>query len=111
MADRRIPPASKDLSGCPPYDDLDRIILHAVEIIVDQSPWRTGNLRRNAIKVEWVDVEHTALRIYVDESAILSKTNKFNYARWLNESPNSPHRGWWDRAVVDAVNYLKRMLE
>jgi hypothetical protein len=107
----KLPPQPKDLSNCPPYDDLDRIILHAVEIIVNQSPWDTGNLRKNAIKVEWVDVEHTEFRIYIDESAISKNAGEFNYARWLNESPDSPHQGWWDRAVLDAVNYLRSVLE
>lgn len=119
----------RDFSKLGAYDDLDRIILHAAEIIANQSPYDTGNLRLNAIKVEWVDVEHTEFRIYLDPSATLRKSNKknpnhkgekgedgkakqeFDYAVWLNESPDSPHRGWWDRACLDAVNYLRRMLE
>lgn len=92
------------------YDDLDRIILRAAEIIANQSPYDTGNLRINAIKAEWVDTAHTAIRIYIDESAILRRTGGFNYAHWLNESPDSPHQGWWDRACLDAVNYLRSVL-
>ena len=96
----------------PVYDDLDRILLQAAEIIANQSPFRTGNLRIKAITAEWVDVEHTALRIYIDKSAILGQTkNKFDYADWLNENPNSPHYGWWDRACEDAVEYLRSVLE
>ena len=95
----------------PGYDDLDRIILHAAEIIANQSPYDTGNLRINAIKAEWVDVEHTEFRIYIDQSAILRRTKNFDYAVWLNESPDSPHRGWLDRACEDAVSYLRSVLQ
>ena len=96
----------------PIYDDLDRILLRAAEIIANRSPYDTGNLRINAIRAEWIDVEHTALRIYIDKSAILRQTkNKFDYADWLNENPNSPHYGWWDRACEDAVEYLRSVLE
>lgn len=100
----------RDFSNLGVYDDLDRIILRAAEIIANQSPYDTGNLRINAIKAEWVDTAHTAIRIYIDESAILRRTGGFNYARWLNESPDSPHQGWWDRACLDAVNYLRSVL-
>ncbi|MBQ8288098.1 MAG: hypothetical protein IJX76_04920 [Clostridia bacterium] len=100
----------RSFSNLGAYDDLDRIILYAAEIIANQSPYDTGTLRFNAIKVEWVDVEHTEFRIYIDESAIARIAGGFNYAKWLNESPDSPHRGWWDRACLDAVNYLRRVL-
>lgn len=109
----------RDFSKLGAYDDLDRIILRAAEIIANQSPYDTGNLRINAIKAEWVDTAHTAIRIYIDEEAIYDKTGKrmpdgtvkkFDYANWLNESPDSPHQGWWDRACLDAVNYLRSVL-
>lgn len=100
----------RDFGKLGAYDDLDRIILRAAEIIANQSPYDTGNLRINAIKAEWVDTAHTAIRIYIDESAILRRTGGFNYANWLNESPDSPHQGWWDRACLDAVNYLRSVL-
>lgn len=118
----------RDFSKLGAYDDLDRIILHAAEIIANQSPIDTGNLRINAIKAEWVDTEHTAFRIYLDPSATLRKSNKkkpnhkgkkgkdekaeqeFDYAVWLDESPDSPHQGWWDKACLDAVNYIRRVL-
>lgn len=95
----------------PVYDDLDRVILHAAELIANQSPIDTGNLRINAINVEWINVEHTEFRIYIDKSAITSHSrNKFDYATWLNESPDSPHRGWWERACEDAVAYIRSVL-
>lgn len=100
----------RDFGNLGAYDDLDRIILRAAEIIANQSPYDTGNLRINAIKAEWVDTAHTAIRIYIDESAILRRTGGFNYAVWLNESPDSPHQGWWDQACLDAVNYLRSVL-
>ena len=109
----------RDFSGYDPYDDLDRVILHAAELIANQSPIDTGNLRINAINVEWIDATHMTFRIYIDEEAIRYKTRRkmpdgtykdFDYATWLNESPDSPHRGWWERACIDAVNYIKGVL-
>lgn len=99
----------RDFSDLPVHDDLDRIILHAAEIIANQSPYDTGNLRINAIKAEWVDTQHTALRIYIDESALL-RISKINYQEWLENSPRSPHRGWFERACADAANYIRSVI-
>lgn len=112
-------PKQRDFGNLPVHDDLDRIILHAAEIIANQSPWRTGNLRIYAIKVEWLDVYHTAFRIYIDEDAIYAKTGKkmldgtikkFDYADWLETDPRSPHRGWFERACADAANYIRSVI-
>lgn len=99
----------RDFGDLPAYDDLDRIILHAAEIIANQSPCRTGNLRIDAIKVEWIDTEHTAFRIYIDESA-LTRISNINYQDWLENSPRSPHRGWFARAAADAANYIRSVI-
>lgn len=98
-------------NGSPPLDDLDKVLLHAAEIIANQSPYDTGNLRINAIKCEWVDTEHTTFRIYVDEQALFRKTKgRYNYQDWLEHSPNSPHRGWFERACADAANYIRSVI-
>lgn len=96
-------------NGSPPLDDLDRVLLHAAEIIANQSPFDTGNLRINAIRCEWIDTTHTTFRIYIDESALL-RISKINYQDWLENSPKSPHRGWFERACADAANYIRSVI-
>lgn len=102
-------PKQRDFGNLSVYDDLDRIILHAAEIIANQSPYNTGNLRINAIRAEWIDTAHTAFRIYIDESA-LKRISKINYQDWLENSPNSPHRGWFEIACADAANYIRSVI-
>ena len=106
MANITVPPIMRSFDHLEAYDDLDRIILHAAEIIANQSPYNTGNLRINAIRAEWIDTAHTAFRIYIDESAFRSAP----YFAILAISPKSPHRGWFARAAADAENYIRSVI-
>lgn len=109
MANIKLPPVMRSFDHLEAYDDLDRIILHTAEMIANQSPYDTGNLRINAIRAEWLDTAHTAFRIYIDESA-LKRISNINYQDWLENSPRSPHRGWFARAAADAENYIRSVI-
>lgn len=97
-----------DYSRC--LDALDKLLVEAAQIIREMAPnpdtrgkTSTGNLAFNAIKYEWLDAEHTAFRIYVDESVA-------PYMKYLNEGEKSIHRGWWERACKAAFEHISEVI-
>ena len=60
-----------------------------------KSPYKTGNLRYNAIKVEKTE---NGFRVYVD-------LDKAEYAKWLDDKPKiqmEHPEGWW-REIATAI--------
>ncbi len=59
------------------------------------APYKTGNLRFNAIKLEMTDANTCVL--YVDEN--IAPYMPYTNEPWINRQGKNPNEGWFDRAV------------
>ncbi len=81
----------------------------AFETLRDLAPYDTGNLSRNAIKLEFTDAKHA--RIYVSEE--IAPYMPYTNEPWLAERWNgkkNPNEGWFDRAARAAILYVQQKL-
>lgn len=78
--------------------DFNAVCELAFETLRDLAPYDTGNLSRNAIKLEFTDAKHA--RIYVSEeiAPYMPYTNEPWLAERLNGKKN-PNEGWFDAAA------------
>ena len=79
--------------------------LKCKKLVKKESPYRTGNLRINAIKSERISSHE--YKIYVDNGVApyMPYTNeKWVSPRWNGKQ--NPNENWWDRAFDSVVNYL-----
>lgn len=82
-------------------EEFKQVCLEAVEDIRGYAPYDTGNLRYNAIRVEFPSPQEC--RIYVDES--IAPYMPFTNEPWVSPKWNgkkNPNEGWWQ----DAVDYI-----
>lgn len=85
-------------------DKIQRAFIRAVKEAKKKSPYRTGNLRRVAMKS--TVASGSELDIYVE-------TNEAPYMKYTNESwsqfasplrgKQNPNEGWWERAAQAAA--------
>lgn len=69
------------------------------------APYKTGNLRYNAIKLEIMTTNE--VKLYVDE-------NIAPYMKYTNEPwkrGKNPNEGWFDRAAERIANYMTTRLQ
>lgn len=69
------------------------------------APYKTGNLRYNAINIEIVG---NTCKLYVDEK--IAPYMKYTNEPWTNGKKN-PNEGWFDRVAEKIVNYLMFKLQ
>lgn len=70
-----------------------RLCRECEDILRAAAPYKTGNLRYNGIRVEYIDAD--TCRLYVDE-------NIAPYMMYTNEPwqhGKNPNEGWFDRAA------------
>lgn len=79
-----------------------RLCNECVDILRKRSPYKTGNLRLNAIKIEFSNAD--TCRIYVDEN--VAPYMPYTNEEWINRSGNNPNEGWFDEAVQEIVQYI-----
>lgn len=100
---------------------------HACELACEHirkvSPYDTGNLALNAIKIEFPTPDEC--RIYVDES--IAPYMPFTNERWDHKMVkmgnfrpgetverfrtwDNPNEGWWDRACREAIEIIQNYL-
>lgn len=84
--------------------ELEEVGLECLEIVRKMSPFRTGNLRYNAIKYEMPD-EHT-FKIYVSED--IAPYMIYTNEPWLRGK--NPNEGWFDRAARAVAELLSQKL-
>ena len=70
------------------------------EILKAAAPYKTGNLRYNAIKLEIVG---NTCRLYVDEE--IAPYMKYTNEPWENGKKN-PNEGWFHRAVKKIAQHI-----
>lgn len=70
------------------------------QILRDAAPYRTGNLRYNAIKLKMLG---NTCRLYVDET--IAPYMKYTNEPWENGKKN-PNEGWFDRAVEKIARHI-----
>lgn len=90
---------------------FERMCMQIVEEVRAVSPIKTGNLRNNAIRFEWIDAN--TFRLYVDEkiAPYMPYTNEPWMARRWNGAKN-PNELWWDIEAVNAVlNIIREKLK
>ena len=102
---------------------FDKVFLHAVEVIRKHAPVKTGNLKHNAIKYKWLNDHQFEIKINVGDVEQFVENGRYEqgiapYTPFTNEvwiSPRwngkkNPNEGWWNSAVVDAINVIARSL-
>lgn len=83
-----------------------RLCIECANILRKHSPYKTGNLRHNAIKIEFPDAN--TCRIYVELE--IAPYMPFTNEKWINRSGDNPNEGWFDEAVQEIVQYLANKL-
>lgn len=66
------------------------------------SPYKTGNLRNNAIKIVKSGFDNDEYKIYVDLS-------KAPYAKWLDDKPKIQREhpeGWFNEIALSIINKI-----
>ena len=71
-------------------------------ILRDRAPYKTGNLRYNAIKLEMLDA-NTA-RLYVDEE--IAPYMPYTNEKWINRPGINPNEGWFDEAAQEIIRFI-----
>ncbi len=72
-------------------------------ILRNAAPYKTGNLRYNAIKLEMVDAN--TVRLYVDED--IAPYMKYTNEPWNHG--NNPNEGWFDRAAQRIAEHVAQV--
>lgn len=67
-----------------------------------RAPYKTGNLRYNAIKSEMPDPNTIVLYVDEDIAPYMPYTNE----EWINRSGKNPNEGWFDDAAQETLEYL-----
>lgn len=93
------------------------------EILRARAPYKTGNLRNNAIKIEFVD---NVCRLYVDEK--IAPYMKYTNEPWDQKlismgnfrkgekvtrlrTWRNPNQGWWERAVQEIAEHIAQRVK
>jgi|AGTN01.1.fsa_nt_gi hypothetical protein len=83
-----------------------------LRLIKAAAPFRSGNLRYNAVRKE-PGTTDDEMRIIADEN--IAPYMKYTNEDWSNfrlplQGKKNPNQGWWDNAVEDAVNVVAQAL-
>ena len=87
-----------------------RICQRAVKELRGLTPYDTGNLAMNAVKMEMVSP--TVCLIYVDES--IAPYMPYTTFPWISPKWNgrkNPNEGWWQAAGELLVDYVAQQVE
>lgn len=76
-------------------------------ILRARAPYKTGNLRYNAIKLEMID-EYTC-RLYVDDE-YMAPYMPYTNEPWVNRPGKNPNEGWFDKAAEEIAQHIARRL-
>ena len=91
-------------------EEFAMLCSNLVENIRSVSPIKTGNLRYNAIKYEFID-EKTC-KIYVDES--IAPYMPYTNEPWVSDKwkgAKNPNEGWWqNKALPKITSTIEQML-
>lgn len=77
------------------------LVKECESILRMRAPYKTGNLRYNAIKLEMTD--NNTARLYVDEN--IAPYMKYTNEPWKPPRTN-PNEGWFDRAVQEIAEHI-----
>lgn len=95
----------------------------ALEMLRSRAPYKTGNLRDNAIKIEWKNENN--FELYVDEQ--IAPYMKYTNEPWEHKSIkrgnfvkgetiettrtwDNPNEGWFDKAAQDIVALIAKKM-
>lgn len=91
------------------YEQFVSLCLDIVAIIKENSPYRTGNLRHNAIKFRLISSNKVVIEVNETIAPYMVYTNEpWISPRWNGKT--NPNEGWWNRAVERAINETARRL-
>lgn len=82
--------------------EFKRLCTECVKIMRDRSPYKTGNLRYNAVKFDMPD--NNTFRIYIDEK--IAPYMPYTNEEWINRSGDNPNEGWFDEAVKEIAEFI-----
>lgn len=83
-------------------EEFAMLCSNLVKNIRSVSPIKTGNLRNNAIKYEFIDAN--TCKIYVDES--IAPYMPYTNEPWVSEKwkgAKNPNEKWWDNKALAIV--------
>lgn len=80
--------------------DFAQLCRECEVILRVSAPYKTGNLRYNAIKVEMTDAN--TCKLYVDEK--VAPYMKYTNEPW--EHGKNPNEGWFDNAAAKIARYI-----
>lgn len=86
------------------------IVRSALQVIYNDAPHRTNNLRRNALKMEMVAPHHW--RIYVDQN--IAPYMPYTNEPWISPRWNgkeNPNEKWWERRTEEALRHVAALLQ
>lgn len=87
--------------------NIEQAIARVIDSMRERSPYKSGNLRFNAIKYEKMSDSH--FRVYVDEEVApyMCYTNE----KWINRVGTNPNEGWWEDALANFANELVTLIK
>lgn len=81
-----------------------KIVDQAFKLTKSRSPYKTGNLRDNAIRLEWVNDNEA--RIYVEEN--IAPYMVFTNEEWINRAGKNPHEEWWGETAQEIAEMIAK---
>lgn len=89
-------------------NEWENLFVEAINALRKQVfvPYRTGNLKYNAIKGMWIGEK--IFRIYIDEK--VAPYVYFTNEIWKNKSGKNPHQGWVELMVDFIAKYISHKL-
>lgn len=91
-------------------EEFTRICYDAVEELKKRTPIDTGNMRNNAVTIEFFDGGKTC-KIYVDEQ--IAPYVFYTNEKWISPKWNgkeNPNEKWFDKASEYIVDFLTQRL-
>lgn len=92
--------------------EFDRMCMQIVDIVRRNAPYRTGNLRYDAIKFRWINDK--TFKIWVDckENGV-APYMPYTNEPWISDRWNgkqNPNEGWWQRTAEEIADHIASVL-
>lgn len=87
--------------------DFTSFCFRFLELFKEKSPYKTGNLRLNAIRFEYVDAK--TFKVYIND--VIAPYVYYTNEKWVSPRWNgrqNPNEGWVERAIEETLEELAR---
>lgn len=89
--------------------ELSAALLKALWVMKMSAPFKTGNLRYNAIKLE--SIGNGEWKIFVDQN--IAPYMPYTNEKWISPHWNgkkNPNQKWWDKSVKETISYISSQI-